>query len=361
MDTLIVQNGCVVCPETLIENADLVVQEGKIRAIGPKAGEGFADAERVDAAGCFVWPGLIDLHIHGARGQMFGVGQEGDLAAIASALASKGVTRFVPTIPPMALGHQEAEISRIADTDLTAEKGAVPIGLHLEGPYLNSQRSGALSLDCLRYPDVQEFQGLVEASRGKLRIMTIAPELPGASEVLKAARDTNVVMAAGHTEASYTEMEEAIALGLSHLTHCFNAMRRISHRSPGPVEAALTNDRVTVDLICDGRHVHKSLVDIVLKCIGFDRTALVSDATAFQAKDGSLAFVDRQLEVRRGLVRDKQTGALGGSAISLWDAVQNIKEWFDLPYPKLARLGSLNPARILGEEGAFGGLEVGKV
>jgi N-acetylglucosamine-6-phosphate deacetylase len=338
----------------------MVVEDGRITAVRARAGERIEGAETVDASGLYVWPGMIDLHIHGARGDLIGREGESALEAISLALAEKGVTRFLGTVPPLALGTMEREVRRLAKIDGSALVGGGSLGLHLEGPFLNAQRSGVLSTDDIRYPELAEFKVLHEAGGGKIRMMTLAPELPGALEVIEWGREQGVVMAGGHTEASYSEMNDAIQRGLSHLTHCFNAMRRISHRNPGPVEAGLTTDSVTVDVICDGRHVHKPLVDMVLRCKGLDRVALISDATAFQAPDGSITFQGRLLEVHHGLVRDKQTGALGGSSISLLEAARNLYMWLQLPFHTLARLTSLNPARILGEDKSFGSLEVGK-
>jgi N-acetylglucosamine-6-phosphate deacetylase len=360
MDTLVVRNGNVVGPAGILDHADLVVRKGRIVAVGAGAGRTEKAARELDAGGMFVWPGLIDMHIHGARGELIGTGKEGDVLSIGFALMTKGITRFCPTIPPMPREALLKEVSRVASACVDSPEGALPLGLHIEGPFLNPERSGVLPSDSLRDPDTGEFEALFEASGSRLKMMTIAPELPNSKGVIECGAGKGVVMSAGHTEASFTEMEEAVGAGLRHVTHCFNAMRRVSHRSPGPIEATLTMDALTADVICDGSHVHQSLIDILLRCKSPAGIALVSDATAFQAPDGSLAFLDRHLEVRRGLVRDTQTGALGGSAISLWDAVVNLHEWFGRPFHELANLASRNPARILGLEMELGSLEPGK-
>jgi N-acetylglucosamine-6-phosphate deacetylase len=360
MKPLLVHGGTLVGPSSLLKDNSMLVEEGRITAVRKGAGEGMEEVEKVDASGLFVWPGMIDLHIHGARGDLIGPEGEGALEAISGALPEKGVTRFLATVPPLPLGTMEREVRRLAKIDGEGLTGAGSLGLHLEGPFLNAQRSGVLSTDDIRYPELAEFKVLLEAAEGKLRMMTLAPELPSALEVIEWGREQGTVMAGGHTEASFKEMNDAIQRGLTHLTHCFNAMRRISHRNPGPVEAALTSETVTVDVICDGRHVHKPLVDMMIRCKGFDRVAVISDATAFQTPDGSMSFQGRQLEVQHGLVRDKQTGALGGSSISLLEAIRALYEWFHFPFPTLARLSALNPARIMGKDRDFGSLEVGK-
>lgn len=361
MADLVVRNGRIIGPDSVLEGADLLVRDGKFAAVGPGAGRDFPGADVVDAAGAAVWPGFIDIHIHGARGELVGSGMEGDLASIGLALATQGVTRFCPTLLPMPADRLAAEVSRTAAACDGPFEGAVPLGLHLEGPFLNTQRSGALPVDCLRDPDPGEFEELASRANGRLRMVTLAPELPGALGLVEAVRASGAVASAGHTEASLSEMEEAAKAGLTHVTHCFNAMRRMSHRSPGPVEAALTLPGLSSDVICDGRHVHKVLVDIMIRCMGAGALSLISDATAFQAQDGSLAFLGRRLEVRRGIVRDTQTGALGGSTISVRDAAVQVREWFDPPLPLLAGLASLNPARVLGLDRELGSLEPGKI
>lgn len=359
MKPLVVLGASIVGPDAVLPDADLVVRDGVIAALGPGAGRDVPGATRVQADGLTLWPGLIDLHVHGARGALIGQGHAGDIALTGIALASRGVTRFLPTLPPIPPSRLLDEVARLAPLE-PAASGARPLGLHLEGPYLNPQRSGALPPERLRHPDEGEFREILAAGKGRIRLMTLAPELPSALAVIAAGFEAGVVMAAGHTEASYAEMEKAVDAGLRHVTHCCNAMRRVSHRSPGPVEAALTRRELTLDAICDGRHIHKSLFDIMMRCKGPDGIALISDATAFQAPDGAIAFLDRLLEVRQGIVRDPQTGALGGSAITVWDAIRNVKKWLNLPLPALSRLGSLVPARILGQEHELGSLEPGK-
>ncbi len=360
MSDLVVADATVVGPRGMQANADLAVRNGRIEAVGPGAGAALPDAPRLDASGLFVWPGFIDLHIHGARGTVMPEQGVAGLRTVARALASHGVTRFLPTLPPMPPARLREEVRQLLAPPAGFDGSAAPLGLHLEGPFLNPERCGALSTEAFRPPDLGEFRSLVEEAGGGLRMMTLSPELPGAGAVIAEGRKRGVVMSAGHTEASFSEMEEAARRGLSHVTHCFNAMRRLSHRRPGPVAAALTLDGLTVDVICDGKHVHPPMIEVLFRCKGPERIALISDATAFQAKDGSLLFWDREVQVRRGVVRDTATGALGGSAISVLEGARNLFTWHDLDFPTLSRLASLNPARILGEESRLGSLEAGK-
>ncbi|MCU0722709.1 MAG: N-acetylglucosamine-6-phosphate deacetylase, partial [Planctomycetes bacterium] len=356
---LLIRNGRVVTPAGVLEGADLAVSRDRVEAVG-RGLRPRGRPETVDAAGLLVWPGLVDLHVHGARGEMVPEGGERALRALSAALASEGVTRFLPTLPPLPPGTLEKGLESVARASPEAFEGAAPLGIHLEGPYLNPERSGALPPEGLRAPDAADFRRLVVAGGGKLRLMTLAPELPGAAGVMEAARGAGVALAAGHTEASHSDMEEAVRRGLSHVTHCFNAMRGMSHRSPGPAEAALTLDGLTVEVIADGHHVHRALIDVLLRCRGTKAVCLVSDATALQAPDGVFTFFGRKVEVRRGLVRDSQTGALGGSALSLWDAIRNMRGWFGLEPAALAQMAALNPARVAGADREVGSLEPGK-
>jgi N-acetylglucosamine-6-phosphate deacetylase len=355
----LVKNGRIVGTKGVLEGADLLVRHGRIEEVGPSA-RAKGRPEVVDAAGLFVWPGFIDIHVHGARGESVPMGGERALRALSSALASEGVTRFLASIPPLPPGEMEKGIESVSRTDPAVLEGAALLGIHLEGPYLNPERSGALPPEGLRAPDPAGFRKLVVSGGGTVRIMTIAPELPGAGAVIETARELKIVTAAGHTDASLSDMEEAIRRGLSHVTHCFNAMRAMSHRSPGPAEAALTLDALSVEAIGDGHHVHRATLDILFRCRGTGAVCLVSDATALQAPDGVFSFLGRRFEVRRGLVRDTQTGALGGSSISLWDAARNLRGWFGFPPHVIAQMGALNPARVAGVERDLGSLESGK-
>lgn len=361
MKTILLRNVRAVLPDG-VRDARLWIRDGRFLAVGPDAAEPRSEGpvEERDGRGRLAWPGLVDLHVHGAGGQVLGLGNPEALPTLSRALARHGVTRFLPTLPPLAPGLLREETARLASSSPRDLEGAAPEGVHLEGPFLNPERAGALSPEMLRAPDPGETEALAEAAGGRLRMMTLSPELDGGLEVVERLAALGTVPAAGHTEASFDRMKEAVDRGLRHVTHVFNAMGRLAHRRPGAGEAALTLDAVSADVICDGMHVHPPTVDILLRCKGLSRTMIVSDATALDAPEGTLELGGRLFEVRYGVVRDTRTGALGGSASSLLDAIRNLRSWFDLPLPDLARLASLHPARLIGRDKRFGSLEAGK-
>jgi N-acetylglucosamine-6-phosphate deacetylase len=225
---------------------------------------------------------------------------------------------------------------------------------------LNPSYSGALPADCFAMPTPDAVQRILDAAGNDLGILTLAPELPGALDLVSDLARQGVVPAAGHTAASFKVMEKARDKGLAHVTHCFNAMGRFSHRKPGPIEAALLLEGLTVEVICDGCHVQAPAVEILLRCRGIDAVCLVSDATGLLAHGMRLEMAGRTLEVADGVVRDLETKALAGSAQSLLFDVTMMRRWFKTSWPDCARLAAANPAGIVGQGNRIGSLEIGK-
>jgi len=350
----VIRGGDLVLPDTVLVCEDLVFAKGRFLSVG---GRGTGD-EVVDAFGCTVMPGLVDIHVHGAQGCI--VGHDPKAVDILSRILPRfGITSFLPTVA--AVSDFPTAVAMTREQVLRPALGARALGIHLEGPFLNPSHSGALPADCFAMPTPDAVKSILDAAGSEIRILTLAPELPGALDLVSTLARQGVVPAAGHTAAPFEVMEKARDKGLAHVTHCFNAMRRFSHRNPGPIEAALVLKGLTVEVICDGRHVQAPAVDILLRCRGIDTVCMVSDATGLLLGNGTrLEMAGRTLEVADGAVRDLETKALAGSAESLLFAVTTMRRWFHTSWPDCARLAAANPAGIVGQGARIGSLETGK-
>ncbi|WP_018653265.1 N-acetylglucosamine-6-phosphate deacetylase [Actinomadura flavalba] len=347
-------------PETLA-NARLVlpdgevhgwlrVHDGRITDLGPGAAPDRGD----DLGGALVVPGFVDLHVHGGAGASF---QDADAARAVAFHRAHGTTTMLAslvTAAPDDLLRATGALADLAADDLIA-------GIHLEGPYLAEARCGAHDPALLRAPDPAEFDRLSAAARGALRMITIAPELPGALALIKTAAGAGVLAAVGHTDASGAVCREAFDAGARVATHLFNAMRPLHHREGGPITAALTDPRVTVELINDGVHVAPDVVRLAFDAAGADRVALITDAMgAAGMGDGRYRLGALDVEVRAGRATLAGGTSIAGSTITMADAFRRTVLDVGLPPAQAARAASLTPARALGLAGRIGSLEPAK-
>jgi N-acetylglucosamine-6-phosphate deacetylase len=311
----------------------------------------------LDGGGHWLTPGFIDLHGHGGGGHAFDDGP----AEIRAALAThrrRGTTRSVVSLVANPLDALERSLAGIADI---AERDPLVLGSHLEGPYLASARRGAHSPDHVRSPEPAEVERLIAASRGTLRQITIAPELPGALESIDVLTAAGVTVAVGHTEATFDQATEAFHRGARLLTHAFNAMSGIHHRRPGPVVAAMENPLVTLELILDGLHVHPSVARLLFAGAP-GRVALVTDAMAAAgSEDGDYRLGDLNVTVKDGRALLSGTGTIAGSTLTQDAALRiAITGAGVAPEAAVAAL-TLVPARALGIEAQYGLLKPGHV
>lgn len=304
--------------------ADVLVADGRIAAVG--TGLDAPVVHEVD----LLSPGFVDLHVHALDGCGTVGAAAPDVAGLSRALARRGVTSFLATTVASPL---DALLPLLAPV---ATEGARCAGVHLEGPWLATGHRGAQPLEGLAAPSLADLETLLAA--GPPVIVTLAPELPGADAVLARAVEAGVVVALGHSGASYDEARAAVAAGARHVTHCFNAMRPLHHRDPGLVGAALDLPDVTVEVIADGVHLHPAVVRLVWRAVGRDRMCLVSDAV------GLLAAQDAETRL--------PDGTLAGSGIGLDDAVRNLVGW-DVPLTDALTMASTTPARVVGQRGAL--------
>lgn len=343
-------NGTLYTPREKISNATLVIDNGKIRAIESTVQRPMSNVQIIDARHHAIIPGLIDLHTFGCLGAQLTTPERAadDLAAIARNVARFGVTAFLIS-PPMGDPDFIARmLGAIADAIPRACEGARCLGIHLEGPYLDPEQRGAFPRDCLREPNAAEMARWVDAARGFLKIVTLAPNLPGAEAVANLLHARGIIASLGHTRAEYATARDALSPrgNFSLVTHLFNAMTGLHHRAPGVVGAALEADAPAL-LINDGAHVHPAVVKIILRATGIEKIILVTDAIAGAGmRDGEFELFGQRVTVRDGRAT-LADGTLAGSTLTLNRAVMNARDFAQIDLGDAVRMATRNPARVL--------------
>ena len=312
------------------EICDILVENGKIAQISKNIERN--GKEIIDVSGLETFPGLIDIHTHGCVGKDT---MDGDvLNEISVYMAKNGVTSFLPTTMTVSLD----DIKNVVNKPITETDGATVLGFHLEGPYINKSRKGAQNEEFVRIPDIDEFNSLQN-----IVMVTIAPEVNGGMEFIKKC---DKVVSIGHTDADYDCSMEAIKNGAKCLTHTFNVMPPLSHRAPGPVGAAADGDAF-VQVICDGVHIHKSVLRLLYKVFGKERMIVISDSMrATGLPDGEYDLGGQNITVKNAVARTFD-GALAGSTSNMLSGVKNLIE-FGIPKEDAFFMASATPAMLLG-------------
>ena len=320
-----------------------------------------SDGEIVDASGCYVIPGLVDVHFHGCVGEDFSDATPEGLQAMADYELSEGVAYICPA--GMTLG--EDQLSLICKNAAAHKEknsgGAELVGVHLEGPFLSSAKKGAQNSDFLHDPDVPMLKRLQADARGLVKLVTLAPEQPGSMEFIQAAAEEGIHVSIGHTVADYETASAAFAAGADHDTHLYNGMPSLHHREPAVIGAAFDNKKVMPEIICDGIHVHGSVIRATFAMFGAERMILISDSLrATGMPDGEYPFGGQMIEVhgnRATLLGHPET--LAGSVTSLMGCLRQAVK-FGIPVADAVRAASYNPARSIGMEDRIGSLTEGK-
>ena len=361
--SLLLHGGDLYTPNTVVRDGAVLVRGSRIAAVGPArdvAPTQSADVERIDVGGGIIAPGFVDLQINGAAGTLFTEEPTTEtLAAMATALPQFGCTSFLPTL--LSCSEEVAHRALVAAAKARARPpaGAQVLGAHMEGPFLHPDRAGAHDRRLLRPPSTAELARWLETSDGALRLLTLAPELPGASEVIREAVRCGVTVAVGHTMATYEETAEAAHLGACLVTHLFNATGGLSAREPGAVGAALALDELSPSLIVDGIHLHPATVRAALRAKGVERAVLVTDAMPpVGAATQEFSLLGRPVTVRNGACR-LSDGTLAGSVLTMDQAVRNVVRWTGLPLQDALGMATLLPARLIGADASKGSLEAG--
>jgi N-acetylglucosamine-6-phosphate deacetylase len=328
-----------------IDHPVVTVDDGRIVSIASGSPNG--STETLTAA-------FFDIHVHGACSYDFMAASIREIALVGQFLASRGVSHYLATTVTGPIDSTLRALDTLAQaieqapTD-GAEPVAIPVGIHLEGPFLSPVKRGVHPPPYLRDPSIELFDGFQQAARGNIRLITLAPELPHALELIEHATSSGVRITMGHSNATASETLAAIAAGATSSTHLFNAMRPLDHREPGIVGTILDRDDVYAELICDGRHIHPAIVRLWLKVKGDERAILMTDGmSATGMPDGAYMLGDFSVELKDGVCLSH--GALAGSVLTMDLAVENLRQFTGASLATAVRLASRNPARMLGLE-----------
>jgi len=335
-------------PVVLLEGSRIVAVSSRTKRPLPEG------VQRVDFSDSILAPGYLDIHIHGGAGHDVMEADPAALPAVEQLLAKHGVTSYLPTTVTAPGDHILSALDRLATAIENAERDpasrgrrAQPVGIHLEGPFISFERRGVHPPQDLRPPTLPVFERFWQASRGRIRMMTLAPELEGARAVIAEAVRCGVCVSLGHSDANLHHTQAAVEAGARHATHTFNGMRPLGHREPGIIAAVLTDSRLSADIIADGIHLHPTIVELFLKMKGPESAVLITDATAATGMpDGRYRLGWFEVEVKNGVCMAE--GALAGSVLTMDRAVRNVTKFAGWGLQPALRLATLNPAKVVG-------------
>jgi N-acetylglucosamine-6-phosphate deacetylase len=362
---VLLHNARIVLPQRTVERASLLVHNDRISRVFESANNFPSAASVIDLHGLTLLPGLIDIHIHGAVGVDTMVAQTADLHRVSRFLATQGVTGWLPTLVPGPDADYAQAVGAIADAMKPSEdarRGARILGVHYEGPFVNSSQCGALHKQFFRtFSGAEDIDSLPRIPDGQVarHMTTLAPEVEGGIELVRELTRRGWIVSIGHTRADFELLEKAFAAGARHLTHFMNAMAPLHHRSPGPIAWGLSRDDVTCDVIADGIHLDRHILQVLFKVKGATGLTLISDAVAPAGLgDGDYQIWGETINVRQGRTSNAN-GSIAGSVISMLDAVRMMRS-LGISEIDLARIGSSNPARLLGLDNECGSIAEGK-
>ncbi|MBQ8813412.1 MAG: N-acetylglucosamine-6-phosphate deacetylase [Lachnospiraceae bacterium] len=351
---MILKNGMIMDENFQLRRCDIQISEGQITAIGEDLTDGEAS---VDMTGKYILPGFIDSHMHGAVGSKIS-DSDPDLCAITRYEVTQGVTSIALSTVCTEYSLLLRQIDRAVEASRTCE-GAKIAAIHAEGPFINRKKKGAMEESAIISPDIQKLDEMIEHGCGMLKLITLAPEVPGALEVIRHAAEKGLTVSMGHTDATYDEAMAAIDAGASQSTHTFNAMRALSHREPGVLGAALTDPRVRCEMICDHTHLHPGAIKLIYRAKGADRINIISDSEHGAGINADKIEFDGEVRYIVDGVMKMEDGTIAGSASSLLFGIQNlIKD--GIPLTDISKMASLNPAKTLKIDHLTGSIAVGK-
>jgi N-acetylglucosamine-6-phosphate deacetylase len=373
--TTLLANARIILPDRIADNANLLIEGGRIARVFISAADQSTKVDsRIDLDGLTLFPGFIDLHIHGAVGvDMMDAGAD-DLHRVKEFLARNGVTAWLPTLVPAAADQYERAIGVIGqaltrtsdgnsedDHRLKCAPRARVLGVHYEGPFVNNEQCGALHREHFRtFLDPADLETLPTLkTEGAVHLMTLAPEIEGGIELISELEKRGWIISIGHTRATVEVLDRALRAGARHMTHFMNAMTPLHHRAPGAVGWGLIHDEVTCDLIADGVHLDPLVLKLILRAKTPERICLISDAIAAAGLgDGEYQIWGETIVVKEGRTQNPR-GSIAGSVITMLDAVRMMLS-LGVPEIEVARMASMNPARVLRIEKDRGSIEVGK-
>ena len=359
--SLLLRNARLVLPEQVMESGTIVIEQGHIASISELDSASHVQSDgQLDLGNLTVYPGFIDVHIHGAAGVDMMEASTSDIARVSQFLAPQGVTGWLPTLVPAPAEDYERSIKAI-DYAMQSHLGARILGVHYEGPFVNSAQCGALRTQFFRtFSGINDLDDLpVFVYKAAKHMITVAPEISGGVELVRELNDRGWIVSIGHTRATFDLLDQAFEAGARHMTHFMNAMAPLHHRAPGPVGWGLSRDDVTCDIVADGIHLDPQMLRLLLKLKGADRLSLISDAVAAAGLgDGDYEIWGETITVRDGRTSNLR-GAIAGSVITMLDAVRLLQS-LGVSEVDVAKMAATNPARLLGIEQACGSIEQGK-
>lgn len=359
MHDLEIRNGEVIFPSReRSKKCTIIVKDGKIKQIKPPNSNSSvgknAKPTTIDASSHYVAPGFIDLQVNGGAGTDFLNATSADVQRFSSYWLSTGCTGYLATV----ITEQISNMRSAVETMLASETENLT-GIHIEGPFISTEKRGTHDPDYLQQPDTSFFHKLINGYEKQLKLFTLAPELPGAHEIISELKDLNITPSIGHSAGTFEEANQGLHAGAKSFTHLYNAMTGLHHRNPGCVGAALTSDAYG-GLICDGQHVHSAAIQIASQIKGPSRLFLVTDAiSAAGLGDGSYELGNQKINVNEGLAR-LDNGTIAGSTLTMNQAVKNYMDFAGVSLPEAIRSATLTPAKLIGIDDQKGSIQIGK-
>jgi len=339
------QDAHLIDATTDISRGAITIEDTHIQAVEYAEYVDQQQAHIIDASGMIVIPGFIDVHTHGGGGYNLQTTDADEIRAYAHWVPETGTTSFLIVVIGVPASIPEKQLKTAIEVLDDQGSGAEALGIHMEGPYISVAKRGAHLPSWLRMPEESETEQLLEITRGHLRLLTLAPELPGASAMIRRLVNAGITVSMGHTNATYEQSLEAIKLGVTHATHCFNAMRPLLHRAPGPIAAIAQTEQVRGELIADGVHVHPAAMNALVKLLGPDRIVVITDAlSGAGASETRFDFAGQPAKVIGGAAR-LTDGTLTGSVLTMDQALRNILLMTEVTLQQAVGMLTLNPAQ----------------
>ena len=355
-------HGTIVTPFQLLEDRIIIIEKGKIIAMTDKKEDLtiLKNVKIIEAQNKFIVPGYIDIHVHGGGGSDVMDGEYEAIKQVATTHSRFGTTAFLPTTMTMTKDKIIKSLKSIHEARLKGTGTAEILGIHLEGPYINPEKKGAQKEEDIKKVSVEEFLEFNQASGNLIRLVTTAPEMPGAIDFIRWLHQQGIIVSVGHSNATYEQVQEGIQAGLSHVTHIFNAMRGLHHREPGVVGAALSSTKLIVEMIADGIHLHPIILKMLTQIKESEKLVLITDAMrATGFKEGTYDLGGQEVIVTQGQAKLKN-GTLAGSVLTMDKAVKNLVTKVGISLLSAVQMASYNPAKCLGIDDKKGSLELYK-
>lgn len=357
---MLIKNVKIITPYEVLLGYGIKIKDNRIVDINLEHLLEDSGEEIIDGDGNYLSPGFIDIHNHGNSGYDVMDCTEEALDKMGEFHLSNGVTSYLGTIITSSYDDMIGAMENIAAYN-NKDNIANILGIHLEGPFFDIGKKGAQPEEFIRLPNLKDIENMIQISKGKMKMVSLAPELKGALQIIQKLKANNIAVAMAHTNSTFESAKRGIDFGITIATHLYNGMRSFSHREPGVIGASLTDDRVYCELIYDRIHLHDGAVQIALKMKGYDKIVLVSDAMmAAGLKDGEYLLGNQKVFVKEGAAR-LASGNLAGSTLNLQQAVYNMVKFLDIPIHQIVKMASLNPAKAIKEDQELGSIEIGKI